>query len=75
MLWKAATSVMRKPSCLKIACKNGVKKGESIRQLAFLLLNIVAKVQYGPTESNHSMPIYFCITILSLYIIFRKMSC
>ena len=35
---------MRKPSCLKIVCKNGVKKGESIRQLAFLLLNIVAKV-------------------------------
>ena len=44
VLWKAATSVMRKPSCLKIVCKNGVKKGESIRQLAFLLLNIVAKV-------------------------------
>ena len=46
-----------KISCLKIACKNGVKKGESIRQLAFLLLNIVAKVSpliFSLKLGNHS---------------------
>ena len=47
MLWRAVTSEKRKPYCLKIVHKIAGKEKESIRQLAFLLFNIIAKVSPG----------------------------
>ena len=65
VLWKAATSVMRKTSCLKIVCKNGDKKGESIRQLSLPIAQHSSKGEpicsMGHTEG-------ITITNLLLYI-------
>ena len=47
VLWRAVTSEKQKPSCLKIVHKIAGKEKESTRQLAFLLINIIAKVSPG----------------------------
>ena len=47
-LWRAVTSAVKKPSCLRISYKNGAAATyteECAKQLAFLLLNIMVKVR------------------------------